>query len=117
MASGVSFTMAAWCVQMRGPIFVSAFNPLTLVVGVFAAALLLDEKLHLGRSSFSHLSNQILITSLTVNFYRTLYILTRLRMYFADCSVLGGVIIICGLYVVLWGKRNEMRKIDQLIAC
>uniref|UniRef100_A0A161ZHQ7 WAT1-related protein n=1 Tax=Daucus carota subsp. sativus TaxID=79200 RepID=A0A161ZHQ7_DAUCS len=78
-ASGVAFTMAAWCVQMRGPIFVSAFNPLTVVVGVFAASLLLDEKLHLG-------------------------------------SVLGGVIIICGLYAVLWGKSNEMRKVDQLHA-
>ncbi|KAL1807551.1 hypothetical protein ACET3Z_024541 [Daucus carota] len=78
-ASGVAFTMAAWCVQMRGPIFVSAFNPLTVVVGVFAASLLLDEKLHLG-------------------------------------SVLGGVIIICGLYAVLWGKSNETKKVDQMHA-
>lgn len=53
MASGVSFTMAAWCVQKRGPIFVSAFNPLTLVVGVIAASLLLDEMLHLGRYSLA----------------------------------------------------------------
>lgn len=53
MASGVTFTMAAWCVQKRGPIFVSAFNPLTLVVGVIAASLLLDEMLHLGRYSLT----------------------------------------------------------------
>lgn len=37
-------------------------------------------------------------------------------MYIVGHSVLGGVIIICGLYVVLWGKRNEMRKVDQLHA-
>ncbi|KAE9446942.1 hypothetical protein C3L33_21172, partial [Rhododendron williamsianum] len=28
-ALGAMFTFMAWCVQMRGPLFVSAFNPLT----------------------------------------------------------------------------------------
>ncbi|KAK2996042.1 hypothetical protein RJ640_002661 [Escallonia rubra] len=32
-----------------------------------------------------------------------------------DHSVLGAVIIICGLYVVLWGKGKELRRIAQLM--
>ncbi|KAI6701688.1 hypothetical protein NL676_016012 [Syzygium grande] len=29
-------------------------------------------------------------------------------------SLLGAGLIVCGLYVVLWGKRKEMRRMDQL---
>ncbi|XP_048135658.1 WAT1-related protein At1g68170-like [Rhodamnia argentea] len=39
----------AWCMRMRGPLFVSVFNPLMLVVVALAGFILLDEKLHLGR--------------------------------------------------------------------
>ncbi|XP_038875685.1 WAT1-related protein At1g25270-like isoform X4 [Benincasa hispida] len=28
--------------------------------------------------------------------------------------VIGGMLIVCGLYIVLWGKSKEMRKITQL---
>ncbi|XP_052203921.1 WAT1-related protein At1g68170-like [Diospyros lotus] len=48
VASGVMLTFMAWCVQMRGPLFVSVFNPLMLVLVAIAGSLLLDEKLHLG---------------------------------------------------------------------
>lgn len=30
-------------------------------------------------------------------------------------SVVGAVIIICGLYVVLWGKSREIKKIGRLV--
>ncbi|KAL1557800.1 WAT1-related protein-like protein [Salvia divinorum] len=40
LGSGVMFTLVAWCVRTRGPLFVSVFNPLMLVIvaiaGVFA---------------------------------------------------------------------------------
>lgn len=33
------------------------------------------------------------------------------------CSVLGSAITIIGLYMVLWGKSKEMKKVtDQLVA-
>lgn len=31
-----------------------------------------------------------------------------------DDSVLGGILIISGLYVVLWGKSKEMKKINNV---
>jgi inner membrane protein involved in colicin E2 resistance len=29
-------------------------------------------------------------------------------------SLIGAVLIVCGLYMVLWGKSKEMKKIAQL---
>lgn len=49
IASGLIFTVLAWCVKKRGPIFVSAFSPFMLLVVVIAGFLVLDENLHLGR--------------------------------------------------------------------
>ncbi|XP_058191857.1 WAT1-related protein At1g25270-like [Rhododendron vialii] len=78
VASGAMFTFMAWCVQMRGPLYVSVFNPLMLVLVALAGSLVLDEKLHLG-------------------------------------TVLGAVVIVCGLYTVLWGKGKELKRITQLM--
>ncbi|KAM7470422.1 hypothetical protein LguiA_008605 [Lonicera macranthoides] len=78
VASGLMFTLVAWCVHMRGPLFVSVFNPLMLVLVTIAGTLVLDEKLHLG-------------------------------------SIIGAVLIVCGLYVVLWGKGKEMKRIARLM--
>ncbi|XP_063940574.1 WAT1-related protein At1g68170 [Daucus carota subsp. sativus] len=77
LATGVLFTMVAWCVHMRGPLFVSAFNPLMVVIVALAGPFVLDENWYLG-------------------------------------SVLGGITIICGLYVLLWGKAKEMKTKVQL---
>ncbi|KAJ1378050.1 EamA domain [Sesbania bispinosa] len=75
VSSGLVIIITSWCVQMRGPLFASIFNPLCLVVVAIAGSLLLDEKLYVG-------------------------------------SVIGGVIIVCGLYMVLWGKSKETKKIN-----
>ncbi|GJY54390.1 WAT1-related protein, partial [Tanacetum coccineum] len=48
LGSGLMFTLITWCVQMRGPLFVSAFNPLMLVLVAIAGSLVLNESLHLG---------------------------------------------------------------------
>ncbi|KOM54022.1 hypothetical protein LR48_Vigan09g268100 [Vigna angularis] len=73
VVSGVMVAVISWCVRARGPLFVSIFSPLMLVVVAFAGSTILDEKLYLG-------------------------------------SIIGSVMIICGLYVVLWGKSKEMKK-------
>ncbi|KAI4299040.1 hypothetical protein L6164_032536 [Bauhinia variegata] len=78
VASGIVVVVIAWCIHMRGPLFVSVFSPLLLVTVAIACSLLLDEKLHLG-------------------------------------SIIGAVLIVLGLYVVLWGKGEEMKKMNQLV--
>ncbi|CAM8901406.1 unnamed protein product [Rhodiola kirilowii] len=78
LVSGMMISVIAWCVRMRGPLFVSVFNPLMLVLVAVASSLLLEEKLNVG-------------------------------------SVLGAVLIVAGLYVVLWGKGKEVKKLNQLV--
>ncbi|KAL8027449.1 hypothetical protein ABFX02_14G095700 [Erythranthe guttata] len=48
VASGLMWAFIMSCVRMRGPLFVSVFNPLLLVLVALAGSLLLNEKLHLG---------------------------------------------------------------------
>ncbi|PNY08326.1 auxin-induced protein 5ng4-like [Trifolium pratense] len=77
LASGVMILVMAWVVQMKGPLYASAFNPLMLLFVAIVASMLLDEKLNLG-------------------------------------SILGGALIVCGLYTVLWGKGGEIQKKIEL---
>ncbi|CAL5329686.1 unnamed protein product [Camellia sinensis] len=59
VACGVTFTLMAWCVQIKGPLFVSIFSPLLLVLVAIAGSLLLDEKLHLGRVEENYTTDAI----------------------------------------------------------
>ncbi|XP_059311249.1 WAT1-related protein At1g68170-like [Lycium ferocissimum] len=76
--SGVMYTIIAWVVRMKGPVYVSVFNPLMLIMVAITGYLFLGEKLFLG-------------------------------------SILGSIVIVCGLYVVLWGKDKEIKKLSQLV--
>lgn len=49
MCSGVVVAVIAWCIQARGPVFVSIFNPLSLLIVALVGSLVLEEELHLGR--------------------------------------------------------------------
>ncbi|KAJ1695837.1 hypothetical protein LUZ63_012535 [Rhynchospora breviuscula] len=48
VCSGLMFTVMAWCIKKKGPLFASVFNPLMLIIVAILSSLLLDEKLHLG---------------------------------------------------------------------
>ncbi|XP_051146973.1 WAT1-related protein At1g68170-like [Andrographis paniculata] len=77
LGSGVMFTWVAWCVEMKGPHFVSTFQPLMLLMVAFCGSLFLEERLHMG-------------------------------------IVIGGVLIVGGLYVVLWGKNKEAEQNSRI---
>ncbi|CAH8359836.1 unnamed protein product [Eruca vesicaria subsp. sativa] len=72
--SGMVIAVNAWCVESRGPLFVSVFSPIALVVVALVGSFILNETLHVG-------------------------------------SIVGTVIIVGGLYLVLWGKNKEMKSI------
>jgi drug/metabolite transporter (DMT)-like permease len=46
---GIMFVVMTWCIQVRGPLFVSMFNPVVLVAVALLGWAILDEKLHVGR--------------------------------------------------------------------
>ncbi|MED6118798.1 hypothetical protein PIB30_006297 [Stylosanthes scabra] len=74
VGSGIVVIITAWCIEKRGPLFASIFNPLQLVLVAVVASLILNENLYLG-------------------------------------SVVGGVVIVIGLYTVLWGKSKEIQEL------
>jgi hypothetical protein len=39
----------SWCIQVRGPLYVSMFSPLLLVVVAIVGWAILGEKIHVGR--------------------------------------------------------------------
>uniref|UniRef100_A0A0D3EMV3 WAT1-related protein n=1 Tax=Oryza barthii TaxID=65489 RepID=A0A0D3EMV3_9ORYZ len=77
VGSGIAFALMSWCIQVRGPLFVSMFSPLMLVVVAIVGWAILDEKIHVG-------------------------------------SAIGSVLIVAGLYMVLWGKAREMGSPSDL---
>ncbi|XP_050209813.1 WAT1-related protein At1g68170-like [Mercurialis annua] len=48
VVAGMMISLVIWCMRMRGPLFVSVFNPLMLLCTAVAGSILLDEPLHLG---------------------------------------------------------------------
>ncbi|KAF8724327.1 hypothetical protein HU200_021357 [Digitaria exilis] len=73
VGSGIGFAVMSWCIQVRGPLYVSMFSPLLLVVVAIVGWAILGEKIRVG-------------------------------------SATGSVLIVAGLYMVLWGKGREMDK-------
>lgn len=47
--SGVLVALTTWCNNVKGPLFVSIFSPVTLVVAALVGSLMLNDKLYLGR--------------------------------------------------------------------
>lgn len=62
-----------WCNKMKGPVFVTMFNPLLTVMVAILAYVVLGEHLYAG-------------------------------------SVIGGVLVILGLYMLLWGKDRDQEQ-------
>ncbi|MCD7447492.1 hypothetical protein HAX54_030358 [Datura stramonium] len=44
----LTFFLSSWCIEKKGPLYVSMFNPLLLVISAFLSWILLREKLYLG---------------------------------------------------------------------
>ncbi|KAJ0735858.1 putative protein kinase-like domain superfamily [Helianthus annuus] len=69
ICSGVAYYVQGIIMKERGPVFVTAFNPLCMIIVAFMGSIFLAEKTYLGR-------------------------------------VLGAVVIVAGLYMVVWDKSN-----------
>ncbi|KAL6890190.1 hypothetical protein ACP4OV_008953 [Aristida adscensionis] len=70
MLNGVSYYLQAWCVQKKGPVFLTVWTPLCLIFTIFCSSFFLGEIVHFG-------------------------------------SILGGILMVGGLYSMLWGKIKE----------
>ncbi|XP_072959693.1 WAT1-related protein At1g09380 [Typha angustifolia] len=55
VGSGLAFALMSWCLQRRGPLYVSMFSPLLLVIVAILGWAILDEKLYVGSATGSSL--------------------------------------------------------------
>ncbi|KHG13292.1 Auxin-induced 5NG4 [Gossypium arboreum] len=75
VCSGITYYVQGVVIRERGPVFVTSFSPLCMIITAALGAIILAEKLHLG-------------------------------------SVLGAIIIVLGLYTVVWGKRKDGKNTE-----
>ncbi|KAL8217029.1 hypothetical protein R6Q57_023866 [Mikania cordata] len=70
ICSGLAFYIQGLVMKTRGPVFVTAFSPLSMVIVAVMGSIILAEQMYFGR-------------------------------------VLGAIVIVAGLYLVVWGKSKD----------
>ncbi|TVU25954.1 hypothetical protein EJB05_28477 [Eragrostis curvula] len=70
VVTGISYYLQAWCMEMKGPVFLAMWTPLSFSLSTFCSWFFLGEIVHVG-------------------------------------SIVGGALLVGGLYSVLWGKSKE----------
>jgi drug/metabolite transporter (DMT)-like permease len=111
VGSGIGFTLMSWCIQVRGPLYVSMFSPLLLVVVAIIGWAILGEKIRVGTYVDHQLTSQSVHGEILIKLMSSSSapsILHTLPAY----SAVGSVLIVAGLYMVLWGKGREMDRPD-----
>ncbi|KAG4148687.1 hypothetical protein ERO13_D05G300500v2 [Gossypium hirsutum] len=78
ICSGITYYVQGVIMRSRGPVFVTAFNPLSMVIVAILSSFILSEILYLGR-------------------------------------IIGAIVIVIGLYMVLWGKSKDQCSSNQNI--
>ncbi|KAK0585939.1 hypothetical protein LWI29_036591 [Acer saccharum] len=70
VCSGLAYYIQGIVMKDRGPVFVSAFSPLCMIIVAIMSSFILGEQLFLGR-------------------------------------MIGAIVVVVGLYLVVWGKAND----------
>ncbi|CAN0837136.1 WAT1-related protein At2g39510 [Linum grandiflorum] len=79
MSSGILYSIQGVVMQSKGPVFVTAFGPLSMVIVAILGSILLSEILYMGR-------------------------------------LVGAMVIVTGLYMVLWGKSRDEKVVTNITA-
>ncbi|RDX72276.1 WAT1-related protein [Mucuna pruriens] len=85
ISSGITYYVQGIVMQKKGPVFVTAFSPMMMIIVAIMGAFILAEKIYLG-------------------------------------GVIGAILIVMGLYSVLWGKYKENKEkeaetITEVVKC
>ncbi|KAK7379163.1 hypothetical protein VNO80_04616 [Phaseolus coccineus] len=78
LSTGLGYSLMSWAIERKGPLYVSVFTPLQLVLTAILSWALLREKLYVG-------------------------------------TAIGSLLIVLGLYSVLWGKSEEVKTIEDAV--
>jgi hypothetical protein len=104
LVSGVAYYMQVWVIDKSGPVFLSMTMPITLLVTIMLSSFVLGEDVTVGRCySFCFTICPFPFAKTTCF---TIVEDPEIWLLFA-CSILGGAIMVGGLYCVLWAKATE----------
>ncbi|KAF8405880.1 hypothetical protein HHK36_007958 [Tetracentron sinense] len=105
IVSGITYWLQVWAIEKKGPVFTAMFTPLALVITAIFSAFLWKETLHLG----SHRVDST--RGVSDHFYTAIYYMKLVFDYgqFLCSSVGGAILLVGGLYSVLWGMNKEER--------
>lgn len=79
-----------------------------MIIVTALACLFLSEKLHLGRYiivTFQHISLFLTLFLILYEINNQLY-----DLFYVRRSIVGGVVVVTGLYLVVWGKSKEQKS-------
>ncbi|KAJ4777214.1 WAT1-related protein [Rhynchospora pubera] len=79
VTSSIAYYVQGLVLQIKGPVFASAFCPLMMIIVAIMGSFILSEKIYLG-------------------------------------GIVGSVLIVIGLYAVLWGKYKENKEKKEIEA-
>ena len=66
ICSGLGYYLGGIIMKQKGPVFVTAFNPLSMVIVAFLGSIVLSEQLNLGRYIIISLSLNLNLIFLSV---------------------------------------------------
>jgi len=108
IASGVVISLQTWCIQKGGPVFVAVFQPVQTILVAVMAALILGDQLYFG----GYVLNLLIINYFPINEMAEVH--NCLKELFHFCyRLIGAILIVLGLYSVLWGKNNEKKVAES----
>ncbi|GKV37674.1 hypothetical protein SLEP1_g45673 [Rubroshorea leprosula] len=76
VCSGIAYYVQGVVIRERGPVFLTSFSPLCMIITATLGAIVLKELIHLG-------------------------------------SILGAILIVIGLYTVVWGKSKDTKSTSE----
>ncbi|KAG8374951.1 hypothetical protein BUALT_Bualt10G0048900 [Buddleja alternifolia] len=77
VSSGITYYVSGVIMKEKGPVFVTAFNPLAMVIVAVLSSFILAEQMDVGK-------------------------------------VTGALVIVIGLYLVIWGKSKDQREVELI---
>ncbi|XP_061986449.1 WAT1-related protein At5g13670-like [Populus nigra] len=95
--SGLAYYIFGLLVKERGPVFMSASNPLSLVMVAILGSFVFKEKFYLGRYASCLFSVNLRMNQVN----------DELTQQSIIGRVIGAIVIVLGLYLVLWGKSKD----------
>jgi hypothetical protein len=117
IASAFNYGVISWCNKILGPALVSLYNPLQPGFSALLSQIFLGTPIYLGRySTNTSFYFQLLIVrcilplSIIACILKSCYRAISYCSYFynsCDNSIIGGSLIIAGLYTVTWASYKE----------